>query len=598
MTLQSQRSSGAAEQRSSGAAEQRSGGFNAVDRGVYISDNLPFLRSLNDECVDLICIDPPFAKNDTFNKADNELKPELSQDEKDNEKRLLNRWGARDHRDAERLGIEWPEQIGSGFSDIWSWEKDVHEDWVKGMEADYPAVHAVIQAASSIRDDGVDAYLCYMAIRLIEMQRVLTPTGSLFLHCDHTANGYIRQLLDSIFGHANFRSEIIWKRSHAKGNADNSFHNNVDSIFYYTKSNRFTWNKPYLAMTEEYKGRFSMVDSDGRRYETGNLKAPGGKGGYLYEWNGVTARWRWSAERMQAAHDAGQLHYTRTGGTRSKSYLDEDKGVAIGALWTDINPLNSQANERTGYSTQKPVELAQRIIAASTNQGDVVLDCFAGCAYSAVAAETLGRRWVACDVNPRAWTVFKRQFSKPSLVLLRCNDETTGQQVIASEPVVTVHGPRELPQRSSPLNDSAPPVFQLPQRKFKVPASVIPEKEMLEMLLELSGFVAWCCGFANRDEDGKVIRTTRNFHLDHIDPKSKEGSNQIHNRAPMCPHHNIRKGNQRIHLSEYRRQIADAREMMVTEDKLIDLAMAEQYALDRYVEAVARRSHPLRQPQS
>ena len=201
----------------------------------------------------------------------------------------MDRWGASTRSEAEELGIEWPDLVGAGFTDIWSWEKDVHETWVESIEADYPAVQSVIQAASSIRNDGIDAYLCYMAIRLIEIQRVLKPTGSLFLHCDHTANGYIRQLLDAVFGHGNFQSEIIWKRSHAKGNADNSFHNNVDSIFYYTKSSSFTWNKQYVAMTDEYKKRFRLVDADGRRYETGNLKSPGGNGGYMYEWNGVTA---------------------------------------------------------------------------------------------------------------------------------------------------------------------------------------------------------------------------------------------------------------------------------------------------------------------
>ena len=568
--------------------------FNAVNRGVYISDNLPFLKELNDECIDLVCIDPPFAKNDTFNKSDNELRPPPSAAEKENETHLMGRWGASNRSEAESLGIEWPDLVGAGFTDIWSWEKDIHEAWVESIEADYPAVQAVIQAASSIRNDGIDAYLCYMAIRLIEIKRVLKPTGSLFLHCDHTANGYIRQLLDAVFGYGNFRSEIIWKRSHAKGNADNSFHNDVDSIFYYTKSSCFTWNKQYVAMTEEYKKRFRLVDDDGRRYETGNLKAPGGNGGYLYDWNGVNARWRWPKERMKAADEAGMLHYTRNGGARSKAYLDESKGVALGALWTDINPLNSQAKERTGYTTQKPVELAKRIIAASTNKDDVVLDCFAGCAYAAVAAEMLGRRWVACDVNPRAWTMFKRQFNKPGLVLLKCNDETSGQQVIGTEPMVTVHGPEELPVKTSPNSETQPPTFNAPDRKFKVPTSIIPEREMLEALLRLSDYKAWCCGFANRKPDGSILRTTRNFHLDHIDPKSKEGSNQIINRAPLCPHHNIRKGNKRIHLEEYREVIAHAGEMMVDHvGQLVHLPWALDEALK--IHTAADR---IRNPQS
>ena len=567
------------------------GSFNAVNRGVYIVDNYEFLTKINSGSVDLVCIDPPFAKNETFDVPDNQLSPELTDEEKQTELQLLARWGVSDRARADQLGIEWPEAIGAGFTDIWAWEKDIHEDWVEKIEADHPAVHAVIEATSLLRNDGTDAYLCYMAVRLIEIHRILKPTGSLFLHCDHTANSYLRQLLDAIFGSNRFRSEIIWRRAFAKGNADNSFHNNVDSIFYYTKSEDFVWNKQFAEYTDKHMKRFSMVDEQGRRYETGNLKAPGNKGGYLYEWNGHTARWRWSKERMQEAHEAGLLHYTRTGGTRSKAFLDQSKGVALGALWTDINPLNSQAKERAGYSTQKPIELAKRIIRASTNPGDVVLDVFAGCAYAAVAAEMLGRRWSACDINPRAWTVFKRQFNKPDLVPLSCVEPTSGQQVIASEPAVTVHGPHQLPERDPSDDEQSVRAFEPSKRKYKVPASIIPDPEMLEMLLELSDYKAWCCGFANRRPKGEVIRSNRNFHLDHIDPKSKDGSNQITNRAPLCPHHNLRKGNQRIHLSDYRKQIADAGEMMVDEmGDLIDLSQAYQAALDIYTRESVRRN--------
>ena len=208
------------------------------------------------------------------------------------------------------------------------------------------------------------------------------------------------------------------------------------------------------------------------------------------------------------------------------------------------------------------------------------MDCFAGCAYAAVAAEMLDRRWVACDINPRAWTVFKRQFNKQDLVLLKCNDKTSGQQIIGTEPMVTVHGPKELPVKTTPDIEVQPPTFNVPERKFKVPTSIIPEREMLEELLRLSDYKAWCCGFANRKPDGSVVKTTRNFHLDHIDPKSKEGSNQIINRAPLCPHHNIRKGDKRIHLEEYREVIAHAGEMMVDHiGQLVHLPWALDEAL-------------------
>ncbi len=262
-------------------------------------------------------------------------------------------------------------------------------------------------------------------------------------------------------------------------------------------------------------------------------------------------------------------------------------------VWSDIMPFqqNSTSIERTGYPTQKPVALAERIIKASSNEGDIVLDCFAGCAYVAMAAERLERQWVACDINLRAWTTFKRQFSKPTLAVLACNDETTGQQVLDGNPVVTVHGPEQLPERITPEREATPKPFALPERQFKVPASIMPEREMLEFLLGLSGYTAWCCGFANRRADGQVVQTTRNFHLDHVDPKSKEGSNQLMNRAPLCPHHNIRKSNRPVALREYRMEISEAGEMLA--DKLVDLPWAYQQALDRYVVANAQKGQQL-----
>ena len=192
---------------------------------------------------------------------------------------------------------------------------------------------------------------------------------------------------------------------------------------------------------------------------------------------------------------------------------------------------------------------------------------------------------------PRLDGDFKRQFNKPNLALLRCHEETTGQQVLGSEPVATVHGPAQLPERESPVGEYQLKTFNLPELKFKVPSSLIPDSEMMSMLLELSDYTAWCCGFANRRPDGSVIRTTRNFHLDHVDPQSKDGSNQITNRAPLCPAHNTRKGNRRVHLDDYRREIADAGEMIVDSvSDLISLPYAYQRALVLYAEAYAARA--------
>ena len=588
-------------------------GFNAVSRGVYIADNLEFLRALNDACVDLVCIDPPFAKNETFGKKNNRakdpLKPPLSRAEKDNELRLLAEWGIRNTRDAERAKIVWPE---TAYQDIWSWEKDIHEDWVESLDRDYPAIGKVIDATRYTHSEGTAAYVCFMAIRLIEIHRVLKPTGSLYLHCDHTANGYLRQLLDAIFGNGEngspgFRNGIIWQRAITrKGNLTRGLANDADTIFRYSKSTEYTWNPnavtiPYDLEDLDVKTqqKYNQRDKDGRLYQLTSIVAPmqDPSSRLTYEVMGVTRTWRWSKERMAQEIAAGKVIQTKAGNVpRQIRYLDEQKGKTINNIWTDIITLNSQETERTGYPTQKPVALAERIIAASSNVGDVVLDCFAGCAYSAIAAEKLGRRWVACDLNPRAWTVFKRQFNKPSLALLTCDDQTSGQQVMADNPVVTIHGPGQLPVRTSLVREDAPKAFQLPERKFKVPASIIPEAEMLVELLKLSDYKAWCCGFANRRPDGTIVETTRNFHLDHIAPKSRENtgtSNNIQNRAPLCPYHNIRKNNRRVGLAEYRQEIADAGELMVnTLGDLINLDWAQEQAMQIYGRAFARRNPP------
>ena len=569
-------------------------GFNAVNRGVYIADNLNFLRSLNDECIDLVCIDPPFAKNDTF--TGDRIRPELSAEEREIERRLLAGWGVTNAREAEAAGIVWPDgDLQGGYRDIWSWEGDIHEEWLTGIEEDYPAIHAMIEGTRLGHSDSLAAYLCYMAIRLLEIRRVLKPTGSLFLHCDATAGAYLYELLDVIFGADNHVNQIIWKRTSSRNDAKR-FGTITDYILFYAKSEQQrVWNTLYVPHDTEYVANFYRHEDERGKYRLHEIirtASMGPRPNLAYEYAGYTPQYGWRMERhrLEALDREGRLVWSETGRPYRKTYLTQGRYATN--LWDDINNLTGNARERTGYPTQKPVALAERIIAASTNPGDVVLDCFAGCAYAGVAAERLGRQWVACDFNPRAWTVFKRQFNKPSLALLRCNDETTGQQVLGNEPIATVHGPTELPTRTSPEVDVAPQSFELPERRFKVPASIIPERNMLEMLLELSGYMAWCCGYANRMPDGSIIRTTRNFHLDHIAPRSREGtSNEIQNRAPMCPYHNIRKNNRQIALSQYRQEIADAGEMMVNSvNDLINLDYALARAMEMYGQAYAARA--------
>ena len=511
----------------------------AYNRTLFVADNLGLLESLDNESIDLICIDPPFAKNQTFVGA---LRPPLSKEEREQELATLADWGIRNRADAARAGIEWPDgEDGSAkFQDIWRWEDDVHEEWLADIgKPPYEGLAQVIEATRRAHSESVAAYLTYMAIRLIEMRRVLKPTGSLYLHCDPTASHYLKAMMDSIFGQQNFRNEIVWGYT-GPGNIRRWFPLKHDIILFYAKTDEAQFNRDEVRVP----------------YKTESFTMGGG----------------------------GSLARKGKGGDY-KAGMEEQlaKGKVVEDYWIDI-PSLSVSNERTGYPTQKPVALAERIVKASTNPSDIVLDCFAGCAYVPAAAERNGRRWIACDISPRALTVLRRQFAK---FRYEVDGEGQGDEpTLIADADVTVRSPMDLPQRTD--EDPSPTMRPkpLPERKFKVPASTIPEKEMLEFLLDLSGYMAWCCGFANRMPDGSIVRTINNFHLDHIDPTSKGGSNQITNRAPMCPRHNILKKDRWVHLREYRQEIADAGEMLVnTTDELIDLSMAYEAALVRYAQA-------------
>ena len=411
--------------------------FNAINRGVYIADNLAFLRAINNASVDLVTINPPFTKNETF-PAD-KLKPPLSHQEIHNEKRLLDEWGIHVPKDAANNDIAWPygTRTSGGHQDAWYWANDIHEDWINSIENHFPAVNQLIETTRYIHSESMAAYLCYMAIRLIEIRRILKPAASLFLHCDHTAGGYLRQLLDAIFGNGEngspgFRNEIAWCYT-GPSNTRRWFPRKHDTIFWYSKSEQWTFNRDAVRISHQ------------------QLNTQQAKG---------------------SAKISGRLNEDNVDHSRGRGRVPE-------SWWADLSPAGRLITERTGYPAQKPIALAERIIKAVTNPGDVVVDCFAGCAYSAVAAERLNRQWTACDLNPRAWTVFKRQFTKTELLNppLPCDDTAPGQQATPDNPTITIHGPHQLPKRTSPEPQTPPPNFRLPERQFKIPASAIPEPD-------------------------------------------------------------------------------------------------------------------------
>ena len=579
--------------------------FNAINRGVYIADNIDFLRSLNTASVDLVCIDPPFAKNDTF--VGDKLDPPLSADEQENEGRLLSIWGIATPEQADDAGIAWPDDPAArgGYQDTWSWDKDIHEDWVNGINATHQAVNMLIETTRYIHGEDTAAYLCYMAIRLIEIHRVLKPTGSLYLHCDHTASSYLRQLLDGIFGRENRRNEFVWQR-YAVHSLSAGFDQVSDTVLMYSKGDNPTQNRIYGASTDaELETRFPHIEAEtGRRYQHVALEQRSNyvEGDTIRVIDGrtvtTTVGWRWSQETFDARlkDNPHLIYWTRNGRPRYKIYLDEYAGSPLGNIWTDIPYLAAGDSERTGYPTQKPYRLAERIIRASTKPGDVVLDCFAGCAYSAVACEMIrkqdesqARRWVACDLNPRAWTVFKRQFNKDKLVLLKCNDRTTGQQVLGDAPVVTVHGPSELPERTSPIIYEVKPLRTPGQRarRYKRASTLMTDRAMLIALLQFSAGRAWCCGYISDNLDHSLAYG--NYELDHVIPKSAGGTDEIENRAPLCSAHNGLKGNRDITLVELRYEVIERGELKVPARSLPKLSDAFEYALRVKQEAYQRK---------
>ena len=263
------------------------------------------------------------------------------------------------------------------------------------------------------RFGAVEHYIHWMRPRVSELWRVLKKTGSFYYHCDWHADAYVRVMLDAQFGANGFHTHIIWRRTNAKGLASRNFPNNHDSIFYYAKGETYTFNRQYLPHTDKLvASHYSNIEPEsGRRYALDNLLNPNKDRPNLeYEFLGMKRVWRWTQERMQDAYNKGLVIQSKPGTVpRHKRYLDEQPGIAVDSVWSDIPPINSQASEGMGYPTQKPLALLNRILEASSNPGDVVLDAFCGCGTTLHAAENLKRRWIGIDISPTACRVMAQR---------------------------------------------------------------------------------------------------------------------------------------------------------------------------------------------
>lgn len=453
---------------------------NWANRTVWTGDNLDILRGKNSESVDLIYADPPFNSNRTYSAP---------------------------------IGSQ---AAGAAFKDTWTLE-DVDVAWHGEIADREPALYSVIEAAGVAHGTGMKSYLIMMGVRMLEMRRVLKATGSIYLHCDPTANSYLRLLMDAILGRRTFRNEITWRRVNPTGRASKRYANNSDSILYYAGAG-FTWNQQYGPHNETYvKKAYRHRDPNGRRYRLDNLKGAGTRNGSSGEpWRGIDpgetgshwavpggalppeAKGMATQEKLDLLDSMGRIYWPPRGRIPSyKRYLDEMPGTAIDTIWTDIGNIQSASKERVGYPTQKPLKLLDRIIRASSDEGDVVLDPFCGCATALVAAETLGREWAGIDLSPLAVKLVDQR--------LRDQHGLFGQ----------ITARTDCPQRTD--------VGELPN--YRTHKHTLFGKQ--------EGVCNGCLTFF----------PFRNFTVDHIVPQSRGGTDHPDNLQLLCGACNSKKGN-------------------------------------------------------
>ena len=406
---------------------------NWKNRTLFHGDNLPFLRAMNSDSVDLIATDPPFNKGRDFHATPDSL------------------------------------AAGAKFQDRWSWERDVHEEWTDQITDDHPRLMEAIESARYAHSDGMGAFMCFMAVRLLEMRRVLKPTGSIYLHCDPTASHYLKAVMDAIFGWQNFRNEVLWLYK-TGGMSKRCFGRKHDNILFYSKTNGYTFNphkeKSYLS----HKYGFSNVE-------------------ILEDEHGV---------------------YTLVG---MRDY------------W-DIPALRGNQPETVGYPTQKPVTLYERMIRASSNKGNMVLDPFAGCATTLVAAERLGRQWVGMDIWDNAKTVVLQRLAREGLT------EQDGERAGLFDE--DVHFTADPPERTDD-GDTASPHLRVKERIREPEGRKMSRAEIYEFLLTQHG--SKCQGCDRTFDDSRYLE------LDHNTPRSDGGLNHISNRILLCSPCNRLKSN-------------------------------------------------------
>ena len=467
---------------------------NFKDNTLYEMDNLVVLRGMNSETVDLIATDPPF--NTKRNRSGSAGF-------------YVDNWKWRDTDDTSDNN-ELPDQ--------WKWN-EVHPKWLEEIKDEHLELYQVIESTKIVQGEDTAAFLCFLSVRLLEMHRVLKDTGSIYLHCDHTANAYIRMAMDAIFGKNNFRNEIVWHYYNVASTSRKFIGRKHDTIFFYAKSKATPFN--------------------------------------------------WDIMREPYSPDSNWVRASDSYG--DPRYGPNEKGKLMHDVWR-IPTINNMANERTGSPDQKPLKLYKRIIKASSKEGELVLDPFCGCATTIVAAKELDRRWIGIDRRVDArYHIITRLMGITRQERDRVEKFATDKEWLDREMQrYEMHYQTEPPTRTDKNGQG---LAELPQVYVAEPENLLSHAEMHEILVEKFGLKCWGCNYIPPDK--------RYLHLDHIIPKSDGGTNHIDNRALLCQPCNSMKSNT-MSLTALRRRNKRERYTQDNEpiDIPSSLAWTKQYMID------------------